>query len=296
MNGVLKSAMKKTASQQSVVQVGRPGLQLYQISEGLDERLSNHSSMGSLSLGNEGKTMPLSQQQQQQHSSKSNHNSSTASLLATQSNGSLPQAYSAALDETTRLLDSQPSSSAEEWSNTSAVGDKSFQGYSESDIAVIIEAEDDSSCFQYCSYEMVATLIVYAVNKVGQELTVSSIPFITSTLLGWNQELSGYYMCFMGALVLPMNILVNHYVHDVDERDMVLRLICLCVCSSLFICHSEWLGDSYVIGQYMLGSLCLFVCLNSMEGIIMAILAKIVSPDLARGTFNSALLATEAGR
>lgn len=317
-NRVLKSAMKKTSAasqQQPPPPVRRPtGLDLYQISEGLDERLSNNSSMVSLGNHNDGKAMMPPQQQQ--HASKSSFNSSTASLLATRSgsssdalsssaNSSSQQAcMHSAIDEKTPLLDSQASvSSTVGWATASAVVDRDSssmyqQGYSDSsssDIAVIIEVEDDNSCFQYFSYEVVAILIVYIVNKLGQELTVSSIPLITCNLLGWSQELSGYYMCFMGALVLPMNILVNRYVHDVDERDMVLRLTYMCICTSLLMCHSEWLGDSYAIGQYVVGSIGLFVCLNSLEGIIMAVLAKIVSPDLARGTFNSALLATEAG-
>jgi len=323
VNRVLKSAMKKTAAASSQKQppppVRRPtGLDLYQISEGLDERLSNNSSMVSLGNNNsnnnssDGKAMMPPQQQQ--HASKSSFNSSTASLLATRSGSSADALSSSAnsssqqacmhnaIDEKTPLLDSQASvPSTVGWATASAVDSSSSmyqQDYSDSsssDIAVIIEVEDDSSCFLYFSYEVVAILIVYIVNKLGQELTVSSIPLITCSLLGWSQELSGYYMCFMGALVLPMNILVNRYVHDVDERDMVLRLTYMCICTSLLMCHSEWLGDSYAIGQYVLGSIGLFVCLNSLEGIIMAVLAKIVSPDLARGTFNSALLATEAG-
>ena len=320
-NRVLKSAMKKTSpssvssasssSSSSLWQqqppVRRPtGLDLYRISEGLDERLSNNSSMVSLGVVNDGKAMmPL--QQQQQHASKSSFDSSTSANGSSQREAScMPNA----IDEKTRLLDNQASApSTAGWSTAVAsaaavvdrdsyqqgYSDSYHQGYSSSDIAVIIEVEEDSSCFQYFSFEVVTILIVYVVNKLGQELTVSSIPLITCSLLGWSQELSGYYMCFMGALVLPMNILVNRYVHDVEERDMVLRLTYMCICCSLFMCHSEWLGDSYAIGQYVLGSVGLFVCLNSLEGIIMAVLAKIVSPDLARGTFNSALLATEAG-
>jgi len=35
--------------------------------------------------------------------------------------------------------------------------------------------------------------------------------------------------------------------------------------------------------------------LNALEGVIMSLLSKVVSPELAKGTFNSGLLATEAG-
>jgi len=47
--------------------------------------------------------------------------------------------------------------------------------------------------------------------------------------------------------------------------------------------------------QYVLGASSLFALLNALEGVIMSLLSKVVSPELARGTFNSGLLATEAG-
>ena len=47
--------------------------------------------------------------------------------------------------------------------------------------------------------------------------------------------------------------------------------------------------------QYVLGSSILFAVLNALEGVIMSLLSKVVSPELAKGTFNSGLLATEAG-
>ncbi|RYH30903.1 hypothetical protein EON65_03910 [archaeon] len=45
----------------------------------------------------------------------------------------------------------------------------------------------------------------------------------------------------------------------------------------------------------MLGTALIFTSLNALEGVIMSLLAKIISPELAQGTFNSGLLATEAG-
>ena len=45
----------------------------------------------------------------------------------------------------------------------------------------------------------------------------------------------------------------------------------------------------------MLGASSLFALLNALEGVIMSLLSKLVSTELAKGTFNSGLLATEAG-
>ena len=45
----------------------------------------------------------------------------------------------------------------------------------------------------------------------------------------------------------------------------------------------------------MLGASSLFALLNALEGVIMSLLSKVVPAELAKGTFNSGLLATEAG-
>ena len=47
--------------------------------------------------------------------------------------------------------------------------------------------------------------------------------------------------------------------------------------------------------QYVLGASSLFALLNALEGVIMSLLSKLVPAELAKGTFNSGLLATEAG-
>ena len=39
--------------------------------------------------------------------------------------------------------------------------------------------------------------------------------------------------------------------------------------------------------QYICGSILVFVFLNALEGVIMSLLSKLVSPELAKGTFNS---------
>jgi hypothetical protein len=157
-------------------------------------------------------------------------------------------------------------------------------------------AEEEVEPFftEYVTSEVMVILFLYLVNKLGQEMTVSSIPLITSSVFGWTQESAGYYMALVGALVLPVNIFVNSFVKDVEERDMVLRLTYCCVGGMLLVCNTYVLGE-YTLLQYVLGTSLMFTCLNALEGIIMALLAKLISPELAKGTFNSGLLATEAG-
>lgn len=143
--------------------------------------------------------------------------------------------------------------------------------------------------------EVLVILVIYTVNKTGQELVVSSIPLLTAGIFDWSHEAGGYYMAVVGAMVLPMVVLVNRMlVADVEERDMVLHLCYASLASIVLLLHTGLLGE-YTLLQYIAGSVTLFASLNAMEGIIMALLAKVISPELAKGTFNSALLATETG-
>jgi hypothetical protein len=48
----------------------------------------------------------------------------------------------------------------------------------------------------------------------------------------------------------------------------------------------------YTTLQYIIGSVLVFAFLNSLEGVIMSLLSKLVSPELAKGTFNSGSLTT----
>ena len=149
------------------------------------------------------------------------------------------------------------------------------------------------SCFSYITIEVHIILLLYLVNKTGQEMAVSSIPILTQHMFNWSNGSSGYYMAILGGLVLPANVLLTVFVKDVEDRDMVLRLSVISFISVLIMLNTPLL--QYSLLQYVIGSSILFASLNSLEGFMMSFLSKVVSPELARGTFNSGLLATEAG-
>lgn len=120
--------------------------------------------------------------------------------------------------------------------------------------------------------EVAVILLLYIVNKAGQEMAVSSIPSVTSMLFHWGNEWQGYYMALIGAMVLPSNLLVNTMVKDVEDRDMVLNLSYACIFSILILLHTSL--HEYSVGQYIIGNALLFSALNSMEGIIMSLVSK----------------------
>eukprot|EP00981_Chlorochromonas_danica_P013088 scaffold5788_cov159-Ochromonas_danica.AAC.4 len=156
------------------------------------------------------------------------------------------------------------------------------------------EKDRGSSCWDHISVEVQTILFLYVVNKTGQELTVSSMPLLLKQLFLWPSQSVGYYMAVIGVLVLPTNVIVNSVAKDVEERDMVVRLSYLSLAGVLFMLHLTFFGE-YSLGQYVIGTAVIFTSLNALEGVIMSLLARLLSPELAKGTFNSGLLATEAG-
>jgi hypothetical protein len=148
-------------------------------------------------------------------------------------------------------------------------------------------------CFEYVSIEVIIVLMLYLINKTGQELSASSVPLLTSENFHWDTESSGYFMALLGALVLPTNIYISSFMKDFEAREMVLRLSYISLISAIIVLNNSFV--KYSTFQYMFGNAFLFCILNALEGIIMALLSKLVSPELAKGTFNSGLLATEAG-
>lgn len=150
-----------------------------------------------------------------------------------------------------------------------------------------------SSCWDHISSEVQTILFLYVVNKAGQELVVSSMPLLLKGVFLWPSAGVGYCMAAMGALVLPANLTLNFLVaKDAEERDMALRLSALALLGVLVVMH---LLGAYSLLQYLVGAAIVFTALNALEGIIMSLLARLLSPELSHGTFNSGLLATEAG-
>jgi uncharacterized membrane protein YeaQ/YmgE (transglycosylase-associated protein family) len=154
--------------------------------------------------------------------------------------------------------------------------------------------EGSTSWWELITLEVGIILVLYVVNKVGQELVISSIPMVTQAEFGWSREGGGYYMTVVGASVLPMILLINKFLKDAEERELVLHLSYASLACLVLMLHFTALGE-YTMFQYVIGSIFLFASLNALEGVVMALLAKLISPELAKGTFNSGLLATEAG-
>ena len=156
------------------------------------------------------------------------------------------------------------------------------------------DGEELNTCWvwDYMNFEVTLTLLLYFVNKTGQEMVVSSIPAFSQDIFNWSVEQAGFFMAAMGALVLPTNIFLNSF-NDVEDRSLLFTLYYFSI-ASLFLVLNLSVFD-YTPFQYMLGSSLLFTMLSAQEGLMMSVLSTVTSPDMARGTLNSGFLATEVG-
>ena len=79
--------------------------------------------------------------------------------------------------------------------------------------------------------------------------------------------------------------MVGRLADGVSDKDLVQNLSYLSLFSVIIVLNTTWF--QYTMGQYIVGSTILFSLLNTSEGVIMAMMSKLISPQLAKGTFNS---------
>lgn len=150
------------------------------------------------------------------------------------------------------------------------------------------------SCFwNHISIEVVVILFIYFINKVGQEIVVSAVPTLCQSAFGWNSQMEGLLMSGMGAVVLPSAVLVGRLADGMTDKALVQYLSWMSLFSIVILLNTKIFP--YHASQYVVGNVLLFSFLSTLEGVIMALLSKLISAELATGTFNSGLLATEAG-
>ena len=117
------------------------------------------------------------------------------------------------------------------------------------------------SCWKHISLEVHLILILYIVNKCGQELAVNGTPTLTTQLFDWDRETMGYFMALQGLFVLPVNVVVSKLVKNMDDRDLILYLSYTTLASVVMLMHL--VGIRYSLFQYVVGSMVFFAALNS---------------------------------
>jgi MFS family permease len=145
----------------------------------------------------------------------------------------------------------------------------------------------------YRNIPVMMTFLIYFVLKFLLESLLSSTATLTDLYFEWEGNVAGTYLAVLGLLVLPANGVVAFLAQSYDDRELMLATECFMLTGCLAILH--YVGTTYTMEQYMLGSFLIFVSTNALEGPTMSLLSKTIPPYYSRGVLNVGLLATEAG-
>jgi hypothetical protein len=136
------------------------------------------------------------------------------------------------------------------------------------------------------------SLWLYFVLKLVLEMLLSSTPSVTKYYFGWHSKTSGLFMMIMALLMFPANFVVARLSQRYDDRELIVWALVMMMVSVLGILDY---GRNYVVVQYVVFAIGVFLSTNCLEGPNMGLLSKTIPKSWAKGTFNSGFLATEAG-
>jgi len=140
---------------------------------------------------------------------------------------------------------------------------------------------------------VMSCLWIYFVLKLVLECLLSSSAILTSMYFNWDMTSSGSFLAILGLLMFPANLVVAKMSREYDERELIVATLYLILAGLVGIMYYR--GEDYTAIQYIFFAICVFLGTNSLEGPNMSLLSKTVPTKWAKGTFNSGLLATEAG-
>lgn len=138
---------------------------------------------------------------------------------------------------------------------------------------------------------VVATLVIYIVLKLVLECLITASSTIAQFYFQWDSTQSGFYLAALGLLMFPTNVVVSWLADRYEDREMiVMSLLMMIVGVGVIVSYGH-----YTVVQFVTGGVIIFISTNVLEGVNMALLSKTIPKAFAKGTFNSGLLATEAG-
>lgn len=136
-------------------------------------------------------------------------------------------------------------------------------------------------------------LLIYFMLKYAMEILLSESSVVTTYYFGWTTGKVAVFLACLGLTVLPVNMVVGSYISNMFEDRQILLASEIVVC--LGILMSFHVIIPYSVPQYVVSGLIMFVAAEVLEGVNLALLSRVMSSRLSRGTFNGGLLSTEAG-
>uniref|UniRef100_A0A2N9FQM0 SPX domain-containing protein n=1 Tax=Fagus sylvatica TaxID=28930 RepID=A0A2N9FQM0_FAGSY len=109
----------------------------------------------------------------------------------------------------------------------------------------------------------------------------------------WSTSKVAIFLASLGLTVLPVNIVVGSYISNMFEDRQILMASEIMVFIGVVLSFNIIIP--YSVPQYVCSGLILFVSAEVLEGVNLALLSRVMSSRLSRGTYNNGLLSTEAG-
>ncbi|GJP40506.1 hypothetical protein CLOM_g182 [Closterium sp. NIES-68] len=138
-------------------------------------------------------------------------------------------------------------------------------------------------------------LFMYFMIKFATEVLISESSLVSKFYFQWTINDIGWFLGLLGLTVLPISSVVGNYITNIYEDRLVIMWTQLLIAVGVVavMCFAPII--KYTTQQYIVAAVIIFVSCNVLEGVSLALMSRIMSPRLARGTFNCGLLSTEAG-
>lgn len=135
-------------------------------------------------------------------------------------------------------------------------------------------------------------LWLYFLVQFMRELLLSSAALFLPYRFGWSEGAVGIFIAVLGCLMFPANAFVSRLADSFDDHKQLVHSLATVTAGCMVIFP---LLSHVALFQYMIAGIVLSVAANVGESVLMAILARIMPHELARGAFDSGLLISEAG-
>ncbi|KAK9159473.1 hypothetical protein Syun_005814 [Stephania yunnanensis] len=172
-------------------------------------------------------------------------------------------------------------------------GDQEFDGSEEASEESRKPATSIGSAYRLLTPSVKVQLLIYFMLKYAMEILLSESSVITTYYFSWSTSTVALFLACLGLTVLPVNVVVGSYISNMFEDRQILLASEIMVCIGIVL--SFHIISPYSVPQYVCSALITFVFAEVLEGVNLALLSRVMSSRLARGTYNGGLLSTEAG-
>ncbi|KAL6349525.1 hypothetical protein AAG906_034182 [Vitis piasezkii] len=179
--------------------------------------------------------------------------------------------------------------------------DKQEDEDGDQDIDVSEEAPEESrgpatsigSAYRLLTTSVKVQLLIYFMLKYAIEILLSESSVVTTYYFNWSTSTVAIFLACLGLTVLPVNIAVGSYISNMFEDRQILLASEIMVLIGILLSFNIIIP--YSVPQYVCSGLIMFVSAEVLEGVNLALLSRVMSSRLSRGTYNGGLLSTEAG-